>query len=331
MAPEATRPVHRPGFDNHPGLLCAAGDVVSPVIARSEVTKQSTRRNRGTSSTAPVVVVVATLFLPLLLTSVPAHAFDWNSLWLNDDQRAARQMQRQEYAAAAGTFDDAAWRAAAWYRAGEYGKAAEAWSTLDGTEAHYNRGNALARAGRLHEAAAVYETVLERDPDHADARHNLAVIREHMQDSQNQSEQQQQQDGENRDSDQEQNSRDEQQGEQRDQQRQQQQDRSDRQPDGQRSQEQRNQSGEDEPPPQQAERNQAPEEPGQQSEGSQARQSPPRRAGEQQADEPLPEQRAATEQWLRRIPDDPGGLLRRKFRYQYGQRRRADGPVEQPW
>ena len=23
------------------------------------------------------------------------------------------------------------------------------------------------------------------------------------------------------------------------------------------------------------------------------------------------------EQWLRRIPDDPGGLLRRKFRYQY--------------
>ena len=25
----------------------------------------------------------------------------------------------------------------------------------------------------------------------------------------------------------------------------------------------------------------------------------------------------AMEQWLRRIPNDPGGLLRRKFRYQY--------------
>ena len=29
------------------------------------------------------------------------------------------------------------------------------------------------------------------------------------------------------------------------------------------------------------------------------------------------EAQQAMEQWLRRIPDDPGGLLRRKFRYQY--------------
>ena len=29
------------------------------------------------------------------------------------------------------------------------------------------------------------------------------------------------------------------------------------------------------------------------------------------------EQQQAMEQWLRRIPDDPGGLLRRKFRHQY--------------
>ena len=29
------------------------------------------------------------------------------------------------------------------------------------------------------------------------------------------------------------------------------------------------------------------------------------------------EQEKATEQWLKRIPDDPGGLLRRKFLYQY--------------
>ena len=32
------------------------------------------------------------------------------------------------------------------------------------------------------------------------------------------------------------------------------------------------------------------------------------------------EQLQALEQWLRRIPDDPGGLLRRKFDYQYRQR-----------
>jgi Ca-activated chloride channel family protein len=37
--------------------------------------------------------------------------------------------------------------------------------------------------------------------------------------------------------------------------------------------------------------------------------------------QPIPtEEQLAAEQWLRRIPDDPGGLLRRKFLYQYQQR-----------
>jgi Ca-activated chloride channel family protein len=31
----------------------------------------------------------------------------------------------------------------------------------------------------------------------------------------------------------------------------------------------------------------------------------------------MQEQQQAMEQWLRRIPNDPGGLLRRKFQYQY--------------
>ena len=34
------------------------------------------------------------------------------------------------------------------------------------------------------------------------------------------------------------------------------------------------------------------------------------------------EEQQALEQWLRRVPDDPGGLLRRKFRYQSLQRLR---------
>ena len=47
------------------------------------------------------------------------------------------------------------------------------------------------------------------------------------------------------------------------------------------------------------------------------------RAGPGSSDsaQPLPtEEQLAAEQWLRRIPDDPGGLLRRKFLYQYRQR-----------
>lgn len=36
-----------------------------------------------------------------------------------------------------------------------------------------------------------------------------------------------------------------------------------------------------------------------------------------------PEERQSVENWLRRVPDDPGGLLRRKFLYQYQQRRNS--------
>ena len=38
----------------------------------------------------------------------------------------------------------------------------------------------------------------------------------------------------------------------------------------------------------------------------------------------------AMEQWLRRIPDDPGGLLRRKFRNQH-QRRGAPEDERESW
>ena len=53
------------------------------------------------------------------------------------------------------------------------------------------------------------------------------------------------------------------------------------------------------------------------------------------AEELSQEEKMAAEQWLRRIPDDPGGLLRRKFRHQYNQNRRNSSSssrvTEEPW
>ena len=39
----------------------------------------------------------------------------------------------------------------------------------------------------------------------------------------------------------------------------------------------------------------------------------------------------ATEQWLRRIPDDPGGLLRRKFLYQSQANPQQRTNDDEPW
>ncbi len=43
----------------------------------------------------------------------------------------------------------------------------------------------------------------------------------------------------------------------------------------------------------------------------------------------LTEQEQALEQWLKKVPDDPGGLLRRKFRYQYSLREPRE--AVDPW
>ena len=42
-------------------------------------------------------------------------------------------------------------------------------------------------------------------------------------------------------------------------------------------------------------------------------QQPAKQQAQRDADAQADEQRRATEQWLRRVPEDPGGLLRRKF------------------
>jgi len=59
---------------------------------------------------------------------------------------------------------------------------------------------------------------------------------------------------------------------------------------------------------------------------------PPAGSAEQDAHALDSEEKLAAEQWLRRIPDDPGALLRRKFLYQYQQRaRHPDSAAVQPW
>lgn len=48
------------------------------------------------------------------------------------------------------------------------------------------------------------------------------------------------------------------------------------------------------------------------------------------AEAPPSEEAQATEQWLQRIPDDPGGLLRRKFQLEHQRRQKAGGEDDRP-
>ncbi|CRI65734.1 TPR repeat-containing protein (fragment) [Thiocapsa sp. KS1] len=112
----------------------------------------------------------------MILPPSPGWALDWSDFWWTADQKAARQFDAGANAEAAELFRDPAWRAAASYRAGDYERALAALSDEPDPDVDYNRGNALARLGRLDEAIAAYERALERDADHADARYNLELL-----------------------------------------------------------------------------------------------------------------------------------------------------------
>ena len=52
----------------------------------------------------------------------------------------------------------------------------------------------------------------------------------------------------------------------------------------------------------------------------------------QKAEQLSREEKIAADQWLRRIEDNPGDLLQRKFRYQYQQRQAPEGTIgSNPW
>jgi Ca-activated chloride channel family protein len=272
----------------------------------------------------------------------PALALGWDDLWLRADQQAARALQAGEPEQAAQLARDPALRGTAEYKAGNFDAALDAFAAQADVDAEYNQGNALAQLQRYEDAIAAYERALEKQPEMADALHNKAEVERllQQQEQQKQQDQQQGESGENEDQQQGQQDQDaggEQQESQNEAGEQGEQDGSDtQQADASSAGEQ--QEDEDEAsaddPQQSAEAEAENMEDDKTSEQQLTEQS--ENTGEKQATaeaEPLDsEEQRAAEQWLRRIPDDPGGLLRRKFLYQYKQRAgRSTGSGEQAW
>ena len=247
------------------------------------------------------------LCLPLLLLGLPqnSYAFSFEDLWLRADQQGQRLLDAQQPAAAAQRFSDPRWQGQALYQAGEYAAAAERFANGETASDHYNRGNALAHSNELEAAVEAYTQALELQPELAQAQKNKALVEELLRQNQ-----QQQNPADNP------------------QQPNEQQDTSSSQP----------QTGQADPdtqpqtepaPAQPAEPEGDGEKPAKP--GSDDADTPPTSPQDDDSDnheeqianaEPSldGERRQALEQWLRQIPDDPGELLRRKFRLEQQQR-----------
>lgn len=268
--------------------------------------------------------VVASVAFMLILHSPPPEAADWDDLWLTSDQQGARHLAAGNASEAATAFTDPSWRGVAEYQAGSYDQAAQNFAGENTADSLYNLGNALALQGDLRAALSAYEESLNLEPNAEDAIANRDFIQSLL--DQDEQQQDQESDQQNQEGDQsEEDNQSESQGD----------DNSESSDQG--EQEQSEGDNSDESDSGQSDQSQSDQE-------QQQGQQDPTMADaqdlnaealeaatqEQMAkfDEALEEQQAL-EQWLRRVPDDPGGLLRRKFRYQTMQRlREGEEPDE---
>ncbi|WP_411960896.1 tetratricopeptide repeat protein [Pseudomonas mandelii] len=240
--------------------------------------------------------------LPLLfLLPQPSYAFDFEDLWLRPDQRGLHLLRQGHPAKASQHFEDPQWQGVALYEAGDYSGAAQRFAEGNDAHAHYNRGNALAKSGELEAALDAYDQALERQPDLRPAQTNKALVESLLKQKNAPPpvEPQKSADDETKDTEQET-------------------------PPGAATQPADNnppKSDAGQTTPDAGQQATTPPKPGANevpgSElGDEQSTTPPMRPASDNIDG---EQRQALEQWLRKIPDDPGELLRRKFWYEQQQ------------
>ena len=120
------------------------------------------------------LMLLAVFLLPI--GAPPAHAATLESLFANRDQRALQALQNGDPAGARKLATTPAIKGAADYRAGDFAEAAKAFAEGHDARSRYNLGNAFAKEGEYEKAIAAYREALQRDPKFADARANLEAV-----------------------------------------------------------------------------------------------------------------------------------------------------------
>ena len=124
-------------------------------------------------------------FAALLCGCTSAGAMTWSDLWLRRDQQAQQALEAGQPAQAARLFDDPQHRGYAEIQAKHYAEAAKQLAPLADPQSQYNRGNALAHSGELRAALDAYDAALKRAPPGSalsrDAQHNRDLVARRLQ------------------------------------------------------------------------------------------------------------------------------------------------------
>ena len=294
---------------------------------------------------------VGVVLLCLLFPQI-SQAFSWDNIWERSDQQAMKAFEQQDPKKAARLFEQSDWKGIAHYRAGDFEQAEQILSGLDSPEGQYNRGNALAKLGKYPEAIASYQAALTKQPDHEDAKHNLDLLKKMLEDQQSPSSQENDSQSSNSSSEDQQQKGDGKESKQPGQEQESQKSDQDKKSSEAASNPEKNETEKGTSESSQDSSNNAKQsenpksqnpsqEPEDKTDSSDLTQSSPgddekeanaqeKQAAATQSEEARQDQKSeqALQQWLRRIPDDPGGLLRRKFLLEHRRRVEAGTAVD---
>ncbi|HAT87327.1 MAG TPA: hypothetical protein DCS30_16060 [Rhizobiales bacterium] len=259
------------------------------------------------------------------ITAFSSNQSVWKDLWQTRDQQGETAFKAKNFAGAAASFEKKDWKSAALYRAGDYTKAAQSYASVNGQDQGYNLGNALAKSGNLEGALKAYDDYLNRHPDSEDAKFNRDLIakllEQQKQQEQKQQNQKQQQGQKGQDQQQGQKSQDQQQG-QKDQDQQQGQKGQDQQQ-GQKDQDQQTENqaaGRSDQESRQQDKDLLTKLVSDMLDGNSDHEQEEQVEADIAGTHPKPLNQAV-EQQLRRVPDDPSGLLRARIRQHYSRLR----------
>lgn len=257
------------------------------------------------------VIFVFVFFIIQQPQYVEASSF-WDSLWKNADQRASEKLKNNDPAEAAKTFNNKQWKAASYYKNKQYQEAIDSLKGIDTSDAHYNAGNAYAKLGQADKAIEEYTKSIKLDPKHEDAIYNKKVLEAQKKQNQESKNDNKKSGDKNQDK----------KGDNKNQSKPDSKENSEDQNNKDKNQSQDSQSKEQNKK-ESAEKNKEAND--QNSKEKEAKKAEKKASDKEKKDkdkqtkqqaQKIKEQQA-TKQWLRRIPDDPGGLLRNKFNYQY--------------
>ena len=139
--------------------------------------------------------LLISLHLPGFVISESAYAFEWKDLWKNKDQQGQQYFIEGLHSEAAQVFENPEWKGLSHFRSGNHENALEEWKEIDSTRSLFNQGNALAKLGKLDQAIDRYDQVLEREPEHSDARFNRDLLKKLLEEQEKQKQQNQEKDG----------------------------------------------------------------------------------------------------------------------------------------